>query len=95
MKNGGPHDLNLCPFDELVWGDEVPPGRQSWQIASLLPANFKVYDADAVTPLAKPLEEMVALVGAAVDPVRFLKDKDSHAAFHPSSTSLANTPRCL
>src|SRR2546427_12951193 len=76
------HDLYLGAFDYLWRGDKLLAVLEGRTVAPLPPTNFEVHDTDGVATLAQPLKEMVALVGAAFDPVRLLQNKNSHDAAH-------------
>src|SRR2546425_80929 len=82
MYCGGSHDLHLRACYYFWRGDKPRAVLEEGRLVSLPPTNLEVHDTDAVATLAQSLEEMVALVGAAFDPVRLLKDKNSHAAVH-------------
>lgn len=80
MNRCGAHDLDIGALNDLPRCGQDTPRCNSASFWTLTPADFEIDHSNLMAALAKPLEEVMALVGTTFDPVRFLKDEYSHAA---------------
>ena len=86
----GPYDFDGRTFDDLRWRQKLPSWAE-WQPRPLLrPTNLKVHDPNVVASLAESLEEMVALMRAPLNPVRFLEDENSQVGLPRTVSATPN-----
>jgi hypothetical protein len=78
MDRGRSDYFNFRTFHDLWRSDESGMTRDDGSTVLSSPANLEIHDPHLVPLCRKPLEKVVALVRAPLDPIRFLKDEDTH-----------------
>jgi hypothetical protein len=74
MDRGWAHDSDRLAFCNLGLCLKHLAKCQPTAAGSFAPTDLEIYHYDFVAPLLEPLEQMVALMRAPINPIRLLKD---------------------
>src|SRR2546426_4056405 len=92
-EDGRPYQFDAGTFDDLGRRRELPAPAEARGCPPLPPTDLKVHDPNVVAPLREPLQEVMALMWAPLNPVRFLEDEYSHDAYSRVEYAVGNAPR--